>query len=234
MLIGRDVEQRRIDALLEHAKAGIGSLLALRGEPGIGKSALLRHAASRASGMTVLTATGAESESELPYAALAELLHPLLWLLPEIPDAQAAALAGALAVGPQPVAEPFTVYAGAHSLLATAAERQPVLMLVDDAHWLDSASRDAIFFAVRRLHADSVAVLFAVRDDSEFDVKRLGVDELTLTGLGNQDRSPGLAIKTAKNSYEHRPPTRCHLRWLASWRLGLWVIRLRSLRRSRF
>jgi DNA-binding CsgD family transcriptional regulator len=137
--------------------------------------------------MTVLTATGAESESELPYAALAELLHPLLWLLPEIPDAQAAALAGALAVGPQPVAEPFTVYAGAHSLLATAAERQPVLMLVDDAHWLDSASRDAIFFAVRRLHADSVAVLFAVRDDSEFDVKRLGVDELTLTGLGNQD-----------------------------------------------
>src|ERR1700736_5089740 len=96
MLLGRADEQARIQALLEHARAGISGSLIVRGEPGIGKSALLRYASNPALGLAVLPVTGVESESELPFSGLAELCHPLIGLLDEIPAPQASALAGAL------------------------------------------------------------------------------------------------------------------------------------------
>ncbi|MDQ6882946.1 MAG: LuxR family transcriptional regulator [Candidatus Dormibacteraeota bacterium] len=183
MLLGRSDAQARIAALLDHARSGVSAALILRGEPGIGKSALLQFAALKADAMTVLSATGIEAESELPYAGLSELLLPVLELLPEIPGPQADALAAALALRPAIAQDPFPVLAATLSLLALAAERQPVLALVDDAQWLDAASRDALLFVARRLHADRAALLFAVREGEPIEFRPPGVPELVLGGL---------------------------------------------------
>jgi hypothetical protein len=107
MLVGRGDEQRRIDALLDQARSGVSGALIIRGEPGIGKSALLQYAAGAAEGMTLVSVTGIEAESELPYSGLSELMFPILDLLPEIPGPQADALTAALALGPPVPSEPF-------------------------------------------------------------------------------------------------------------------------------
>jgi DNA-binding CsgD family transcriptional regulator len=183
MLVGRGDEQGRIDALIEHARSGVSGALILRGEPGIGKSALLRYATDRADGMTVLSATGIEAESELPFSGLSELLHPVLELMLEMPPPQSAALAGAFALGPPTEPEPFAVSAATLSLLALTTERQPVLCVVDDAQWLDHASRDALLFAVRRLHADPILVLLTVRDGEPVEFRPPGIPELIIDGI---------------------------------------------------
>ena len=108
MLFGREVECERIDHLLGRAREGISGALVLRGEPGIGKSALCAYAVGRAEGMTALRAQGVESEAELPFAALADLLRPLVERLGDIPAPQGAALGAALALGPPAAGDPFT------------------------------------------------------------------------------------------------------------------------------
>lgn len=183
MLVGRRDELARIDVILDHARSGVSGALIVRGEPGIGKSTVLRHAAARAGDMTVLRTTGLEAESELPFAGLSELLFPILELMPEIPKPQAAALTAALALGPPVETDPFTVSAGTLSLLAVAAERRPLLAIIDDAQWLDAASRDAVLFAVRRLHADRAAILFAVREGEVVDFRPSGIEELIMSGV---------------------------------------------------
>ncbi|MDQ6885437.1 MAG: ATP-binding protein, partial [Candidatus Dormibacteraeota bacterium] len=183
MLVGRGRERERIDQLLAGANSGRSGALVLRGEPGIGKSSLLRHAIEQATQWKVLWATGIETESELPFSGLAELFHPILDQLDEIPAPQAAALGGALAVGPPVVADPFTIYAATLSLIASAAERTPVLAVIDDAHWLDASSCDALLFAARRLHADRVVLLFAARTGERLLFDAPGVPELRLEGL---------------------------------------------------
>src|SRR5437660_4664631 len=117
MLLGRGAEQARIDALLAQAHAGTSGTLVIRGEPGIGKSALLRYAVSQCSDMTVLSATGIETESELAFSGLSELLHPVLGLLDDIPRPQASALEGALALGPPGAQDRFTISVATFSLL---------------------------------------------------------------------------------------------------------------------
>jgi DNA-binding CsgD family transcriptional regulator len=181
MLLGREAELARIDELLGAAREGTSGVLVIRGEPGIGKSALLEHAA-QAPGVTVLRARGIESEVELGFAGLHELLRPVLDALERLPAPQAAALRGALGLAPA-VAERHLAGAGTLGLLATLAETAPVVVLVDDAQWLDRPSAAALLFAARRLLADAVAVLVAVRagEPSAFDDAGLG--ELRLDGL---------------------------------------------------
>ena len=187
MLVGRGEELARIAALIEHARSGVSGVLILRGEPGIGKSALLREALTNAEGMSILSATGIEAESELPFSGLSELLFPLLDLLPEIPGPQADALAGALALGPAVGApDPFAVSAATLSVLAVAAERRPVLAILDDAHWLDAASRDALLFAARRLHADRIAVLLGVREGEAAEFRPPGIPDLCIEGISSE------------------------------------------------
>ena len=154
----------------------------LRGEPGIGKSALLHFAEERAEGMRVLHARGVEAEAELPFSGLHELLRPLLDLLEEIPDRQADALRGAFGLGP-PLDARLLIGAGTLSLLAAAAEEQPVLCVIDDAHWLDAASSDAFVFAARRLEADSVAIVFAAREEEPQAFEPPGIEDLVVPGL---------------------------------------------------
>jgi len=172
--------------VLAEAAAGHGGALVLRGEPGIGKSALLDDAEARATGMRVLRARGIEAEAELPFSALYELLRPLEDLFDEIPERQAAALRGAFGLG-QPVDARLLIGAGTLSLLAVAADDRPVLCLVDDAHWIDAASADALRFAARRLEADPVAMLFAARQHEPGAIERRDLPELLLAGLAEEE-----------------------------------------------
>src|ERR687895_2428894 len=164
MFVGREQERARIDRLLRDARAGRSGALLLHGEAGIGKTALLRWAIGQATDMRVLRARGIDSESDIPYAGLAELVGPLLDRLDDVPAVQAGALRGALALGPAAPHDRFTVPAGLLSLLAVAADDQPVLVVIDDAQWLDEASLEAFLFAGRRLAAEGVAMLGALRD----------------------------------------------------------------------
>src|SRR6202158_47144 len=184
MFLGRDAEQARIDALLEHARSGVSGTLLVSGEPGIGKSALLNYAADKAPDMTMLSAAGVKAESELAFSGLAELLHPILDRIDEIPKPQAAALASALPLGPPAMSDPFAVSAATLSLIAAAAENSPLLAAVDDAHWLDAASRHALAFAARRLHADRVAFIFVILEGETTDLHFADFPRMTLQGIG--------------------------------------------------
>jgi DNA-binding CsgD family transcriptional regulator len=164
MIVGRSRERDRLEHLLGEARAGRSGALLLHGDPGIGKTELLRWTIERAGDMQVLRARGIESESGIPFAGLAELVTPLLDRLDDIPPVQADALRGALALGPAAAQDRFTVPAGLLSLLAVAAEEQPVLAIVDDAQWLDGPSIEAFLFAGRRLAAEGIAMLGALRD----------------------------------------------------------------------
>jgi DNA-binding CsgD family transcriptional regulator len=182
MLLGRELETSRINSLLDGAREGRSGSLILSGEPGIGKTALLEYAVGRTGDMRVLRAKGVESEAELPFVALADLVQPVLRLLDEIPDAQAAALRAALALGPPSAGDRFTTCAGFLSLLGAAAELTPVLVIVDDAHWVDRSSLQALQFAARRLDAEGIAVLIARRRDGS-ELEQSGLPELVLEGL---------------------------------------------------
>jgi DNA-binding CsgD family transcriptional regulator/tetratricopeptide (TPR) repeat protein len=165
-MVGREAELARIDAVLRDAADRASTTLILEGDPGVGKTTLLDAARSRASGFTHLTARGVESESHLAYAGLLGLLHPLRDLIPDVPAAQADALRAALGwSGGVSLADPFLVGAATLSLLAAAAERAPVLVVVDDLQWLDAESSAAVLFAARRLGPDAVAFLMARRTD---------------------------------------------------------------------
>jgi predicted ATPase len=140
MLVGRDRECARLDAMIADARAGAGGALVLRGDAGIGKTALLAWAAERAEGMGLLRARGVESEIELAYAGLLEALRPALGALDRLPAPQATALRGALGLGPAAASDRYLVGAATLSLIAAHAEDTPVVVLVDDVHWLDPSS----------------------------------------------------------------------------------------------
>jgi DNA-binding CsgD family transcriptional regulator len=165
MLVGREGEQRLLDGLLRQARAGLSGVVVLRGEPGIGKTALLGYAASRAGAMRVLRATGVEVETGIAFAGLYSLLHPLAGHLVELPGLHEAAVRAVLGLSGEAAAVPdrLAVAAGTLGLLAAAAGPRPLLVLVDDLHWLDPASIEALLFAVRRLDNDAVACVFSTR-----------------------------------------------------------------------
>jgi DNA-binding CsgD family transcriptional regulator/tetratricopeptide (TPR) repeat protein len=169
--------------LLEQARAGRSGALLLCGEPGIGKTTLLEEAAAQAQGMRVLRARGVESEAELAFAGLAELLAPVLELRAEIPALQAASLAGVLGVGEVVPYARFPVLAGTLSLLAAAAEREPLLVVVDDALWLDAPSAEALVFVARRLRFEGIALLLAQRPEDRRGFAAAGIETLAIGGL---------------------------------------------------
>ncbi|HEX2373847.1 MAG TPA: AAA family ATPase [Actinomycetota bacterium] len=194
MLHGRPAECEALNRLLADARRSRSGVLVLRGEAGVGKSALLDHAARRAEGMAVLRAAGVESEAELPFAALHQLLRPVLELTGRLPGAQATALGEALGLGPDPPngdQDRFLVSVAVLSLLSEAAEERPVLCLVDEAQWLDRSSAEALGFAARRLEAEGVVCLFAARDGDPREFPAPGLPELRLEGL---DPEPAAAL----------------------------------------
>lgn len=176
MLRGREREQDALRQLVARARAGQGSALMLRGQPGVGKSALLELVAP-ADGLTVLRTRGVESEAPLPFAALHRLLRPILGQLDDIPAPQAGALRAAFGETTDAVADRHLVFLATLNLLSHVGNAGALVAVVDDAHWLDDASAAALLFAARRLEGESVALLFAIRDDESgrFDSSDLPV-----------------------------------------------------------
>src|SRR4029453_7785088 len=175
MLIGRSAECATLEEVLADARRGRSRVLVLRGEPGIGKSALLRYAADQANGFIITHARGVESEAELAFAGLADLTRPLLVHLPSLPKVQAAALKAALALGPPVRGDRFTLAGPTSSLLAAAPERRPLLVAVDDAHGLDGPSAEVVGFVARRLQAEGIMLLLALRDGDAPGVEVTGL-----------------------------------------------------------
>ncbi|MDP7702044.1 LuxR family transcriptional regulator [Mycobacterium sp. TY815] len=181
MLHGRERECAQLDDLLAGARSGRSGVLVVRGEAGIGKSALLDYAVAQAGGMQVLRAAGIPAESQLPFAGVHTLLRPVLNHSAALPDRQRTALLGAFGLGPASIEDRFVVSLAVLGILAESAETSPLLCLVDDAQWLDGPSADTLTFAARRLQAEGVVVIFAVRGESAFSAT--GLPELRLEGI---------------------------------------------------
>src|SRR5215467_15035439 len=183
-LLGRQAEIGVLDRLLAGVPRGQSGVLVLRGEPGVGKTALLEHASSSASGFRVVRAVGIESEMELPFAALQQLCAPMMDQLPLLPDPQQDALRVAFGLGSGEPPDRFLVGLAVLSLLSTAAEQQPLLCVVDDAQWLDRASTQALAFVARRLLAEPLGLVFASRKPVESFAR---LPELVIEGLRETD-----------------------------------------------
>jgi DNA-binding CsgD family transcriptional regulator len=183
-LVGRDAERSRIERLLADARRERSGALVVRGEAGIGKSALIHQsvAAAESAGMQVVRGLGVESDSELAYAGLHQLLFPHLDRLEALPGPQAAALRSAFGLTETGAASRFLVFAGTLALLADLADDGPLLCVVDDLQWFDQGSAEALLFAARRFEADPVAMLLAVRETS-MPFETPGMDVLHLSGL---------------------------------------------------
>ncbi|MFC5184078.1 AAA family ATPase [Actinomadura harenae] len=185
MLYGRDTEQQRIADLLEDARDnGRSGVLLLRGEAGIGKSALLDWAAHTCAHERILRVTGYEAEQNIAFGGLNQMLWPVRERVNALPGPQAEALRAALGLADGANSDRFGVGLGLLTLLADVADGGPALFLVDDAQWLDAASRDALLFAVRRLAAEGVVVLIGARDEA---LLGSGLPEAELTRLETCD-----------------------------------------------
>ncbi|MGW3649265.1 AAA family ATPase [Streptomyces sp. NPDC000878] len=190
-LLSRGEEKDRLLLLLSDARQGRSGLLVLRGEPGIGKTALLEEAVTEAVtvGMRVLRATGIEMEAELAFAGLSELIRPVQGLVGGLPEVQARALRVALSLEDGKAPDRLTLGAAVVTLLTDAAAAAPVLVAVDDAHWMDETSAQALLFAFRRMQAEGVAVLVTARDAERcaFTEANANLPTLRLTGLTPAD-----------------------------------------------
>jgi DNA-binding CsgD family transcriptional regulator len=185
-LRGRSTERELLGRLLENVRDGQSAVLVIRGEAGIGKTALLHHCAEQASGFRVARVAGVESEMELPFAGLHQLCAPMLGRLDALPEPQQSALRVALGLSTGDPPDRFLVALAALTLLADVAAERPLLCLVDDAQWLDGASAQVLGFVGRRLLAESVALVFAVRDRAEHR-ELAGLPEARLEGLSDED-----------------------------------------------
>ena len=187
-LIGRDDEVARVDALLDRVRDRGGALV-IRGEPGIGKSALLDRARGRAgsSGARTLATVGVESESELAFAGLHQLLGPIGGRIETLPDPQRQALDAAFGVADLVEADPFRVALAAYRLLSDAADSSPLLLIADDAQWLDRSSLDVLSFIARRLENEPVVFIAGLRDGFSTALEEAGLPILQLVRLSASD-----------------------------------------------
>jgi DNA-binding CsgD family transcriptional regulator len=205
-LIGRDREAERLDALIDRLPDSGGALL-VSGEPGIGKSALLDHAGARgrALGMRTLATAGVESESELAFAGLHQLLRPILELeLTEfLPDPQRGALEAAFGISRESESDPFLVALAAYQLVCEAAEQCPLVLIADDAHWLDRSSLGVLGFVARRLQTEPIAFIAALRAGYETALEEARLPVLELHRL-SADASAELLDRNAPDLHPIR------------------------------
>jgi DNA-binding CsgD family transcriptional regulator len=185
-LRGRSSECARLDRMLADARDGQSAVLVVRGEAGMGKTALLRYAAEAATGFQVVQIAGVESEAEWAFAGLHQACTPMLAELGALPEPQEVALTVALGLTPGDPPDRFLVALATLGLLSAAAEQRPLLCVIDDVQWLDDASAPVFEFVARRLRAESVALAFAVREPSG-EPRLAGLPELSLQGLDDAD-----------------------------------------------
>ena len=191
-LLGRRREQEALDRLLIGARAGRSQVLVVRGEAGIGKTALLDYLVEQASGCAVARATGVQAEKELPFAGLQQLLGSMLGPLERVPDPHCEAIEVAFGrrAGPRP--DRLLVGVAVGELLAELADERPLVCVVDDAQWLDRTSAQTLGFVARRLLGEAVAVVIAMRERGRDDIFR-GLPELVVRGLEHEDARELLA-----------------------------------------
>src|SRR5271163_4599702 len=192
MLLGRRHECAVLDGLLDAVREGESGALVVRGEPGVGKSALLDYAAGRASGCRVARTAGVQSEMELAFSGLNQLCIPMLDRLDRLPEPQRDALRTAFGLARGAAPDRFLVGLAVLGLLSEVAGEEPLVCLVEDAQWLDCASAQILGFVARRLGVESVALIFAVRESSD-DRDLSGLPEVVLDGLGDADARALLA-----------------------------------------
>src|SRR5215470_5398717 len=195
-LLGRRGECVALDQLVASVRAGPSRALVLRGEAGVGKSALLGYLVQHASGCGIARAAGVESEMELAYAGLQQLCAPFLDRLERLPGPQRDALGTAFGLRDGGAPDRFLVGLAVLSLLSDIAERRPLVCVVDDAQWLDAASAQALAFVARRLGAESVGLMFAVREPSA-ERHLDGLPELAVGGLDDRDARELLGMVVA-------------------------------------
>ncbi len=181
-LLDRVSERDVLERLVAGVRAGQSRVLVLRGEAGVGKTALLRHLSAAADGCRIARAAGVESEMELPFAGLHALCVPMLGRLKDLPGPQRDALGTAFGLSAGPPPDRFLVGLAVLSLLADVAEEQPLLCIVDDAQWLDRVSAQTLAFVARRLLAERVGLVFALRESGDEQVLE-GLPELVIEGL---------------------------------------------------
>ena len=192
MLWGRRRQCAVLDGMLADVRAGRSGALVVRGEPGIGKSALLGYAADAAQDFLMARAEGVESEMELPFAALQQLCARMMSRLDRLPGPQRDALGVAFGLRSGAAPDRFLVGLAVLGLFGEVAADQPLLCLIDDAHWLDQASAQALAFVARRLDAESVALIFGTRDPGPAG-DLAGLPGLVLEGLSETDARSLLA-----------------------------------------
>ncbi|MGW1214448.1 LuxR C-terminal-related transcriptional regulator [Streptomyces sp. NPDC002499] len=204
MLFGRHAQAERIGLLVQDARQGRSRVLVLRGEAGIGKTALLRLGAdaAREQGMRVLWLRGWEPEKQLAFAGLSQLVRPAAHLIDRLPPPQAEALRGAVALGPTRPADRFEVCAATLSLLAELAEERPLLVAVDDVHALDPSSAEALAFAARRLMAEDIGMLVTTRPDPAADSLTVALPVLEVAGLEESAVGELVADRTGMSPHE--------------------------------
>src|SRR6204780_338113 len=183
-LRGRAAEVKVLAGLVAAVRSGQSRVLVVRGEPGTGKTALLDELAARASDCQVVRVSGLQSEMEFAFAGLHQVLAPMLDRLERLPAPQAEALRTVFGISAGPPPDRFLVALAVLSLLAETAADRPLVCVIDDEHWLDQASAQALGFAARRLAADPVALVFGARlPGPELD----GLPELVVGGLADAD-----------------------------------------------
>ncbi|MEV7237688.1 AAA family ATPase [Streptomyces sp. NPDC051020] len=183
-LDNRRPERKVLAHLVNTVRAGESQALVLRGDPGVGKTVLLDHLAELAVGCRVLRVAGVQTEMELAFAGLHQLCLPLLDRLPELAEPRREALRIAFGLSQGPAPDRFLVGLAVLGLLAGAAEERPVVCVIDDHHWLDEASAQALGFVARRLNADRVGMVFGTRHER---VELEGLSELPIAGLPEED-----------------------------------------------
>lgn len=199
MLVGRDGECAQLREVLDASRAGHPQVVALRGDPGIGKTRLLEYAASVADGFRVIRIQGHEAEREIPFAALSMLVGPLVTDVAALPEVQAAALEGALNLGPAMHGDRLGIAAATLAVLAAASDQQPILLAVDDVHLVDAPTLETLFFAFRRAHTERLAVVMTAREERDISP----VVEQWLESI-RQIRVDGLDLESARRLTAHR------------------------------
>src|SRR5271165_3202791 len=222
-LYGRRRECAALDGLLDQVRGGRSAVMVLRGEPGVGKTALLRYVTDQAAGFSVARCVGVESDMELAFTGLHDLCAPMLSCLDALIEPQRAALSVALGLASEERPEPFLVALAALNLFAQAAEERPLLCVVDDAQWLDQATAQVLGFVGRRLLAEPVGLVFAARMRAASEDPLAGLPDLRLSGLDEQSAQALLAsVTTARldESVRRRIVEEAHGNPLALLELG--------------
>jgi hypothetical protein len=229
-LLGRDVERSLLTSLLDEVSIH-GQALVLRGEPGVGKSRLLSAAASaaRERGMSVLSTTGVQSEAQLPFAGLHQLLRPVRGRAAVLPTVQRAALDAAFGLTGEVAPEPYRIAMAALDLVSEVASDAPVLVVVEDAQWLDRPTSESLAFVARRIESDPIVLVAATREGYASVLDDAGLPEYRVVGLDDATAgalldavAPQLSLAARGRVRAKRPETRSRLSscrmWFASMR----------------